>query len=205
MAESKRDNILNAAEQLFASSGFEGTTTRAIAGKADVNIAMLSYYFGSKEQLLYAVLERFSDRLMNVFRDIHTDYADPEQRLRQWLIAYIDYIFEHPNHAKIVYHQASLSQRKEDVNKLVKEFNKIRSIVLDAIKEGIDSGAFRQIDAQLAITSIIAPVNSIVLESNVIRQRLNIEAEPGKLYPEVFKERVKKHMLDVFEAVLLKR
>lgn len=43
---SKREKILNAAEKLFADLGYKGTTTRAIAKKAKVNTAMLSYYFG---------------------------------------------------------------------------------------------------------------------------------------------------------------
>lgn len=204
MSESKRDIILDAAEQLFAESGFAGTTTRAIAGRADVNIAMLSYYFGSKEKLLHAVLERFSEGLAEVFSDIEHKYDSPVERIRNWITAYIDYIFEHPNHARIVYRQISVSRKKEDVAKLISEFNKIRNIVLDALDEGMDSGQFNRVDAQLAITTITAPVNAIVLESNVMKQRLGISSPAGKLYPPEFRERVKKHMVLLFERFLIK-
>ena len=47
----KRDQILEAAEELFAQKGFEGTSVRDLAKKAKVNVAMISYYFGSKEKL----------------------------------------------------------------------------------------------------------------------------------------------------------
>lgn len=201
---SKRDIILNAAEQLFAESGFNGTTTRAIASKAGVNIAMLSYYFGTKEQLLHAVIERFSEQLGKVFDDIEQTYTNPAERLRYWITAYVDYIFENPNHARIVYRHVSVSKNKDDIIKLVSEFNKIRNIVLDAINDGIAKGIFNDVDAQLAITSITAPVNAIVIEANVMRQRLNIKQPRGKLYPVEFRERVKQHMLQMFESLLLK-
>ena len=43
---------MEAAEELFAEKGFSGTSVRDIADAADVNVAMISYYFGSKEKML---------------------------------------------------------------------------------------------------------------------------------------------------------
>lgn len=54
---SKEENILYAAEKLFAELGFEGTSTREIAKAANVNISMISYYFGSKEKLYEKLVE----------------------------------------------------------------------------------------------------------------------------------------------------
>ena len=54
---SKEENILFAAEELFAENGFEGTSTREIAKAANVNISMISYYFGSKEKLYEKLVE----------------------------------------------------------------------------------------------------------------------------------------------------
>jgi len=201
---SKREMILNAAEQLFADSGFNGTTTRAIASKAGVNIAMLSYYFGGKEQLLHAVIERFSEQLGKVFEPIEHTYSDPGERLHHCIEAYVDYIFENPNHARIVYRHVSVSRNKDDITKLVKEFNKVRNIVLNAINEGIAAGIFHEVDAQLAIISITAPVNSIIIEANVVRQRLDIKQARGKLYPVEFRERVKRHMLQMYGSLIKK-
>ncbi|WP_299184179.1 TetR/AcrR family transcriptional regulator [uncultured Chryseobacterium sp.] len=53
----KEENILFAAEALFAEKGFEGTSTREIAKAANVNISMISYYFGSKEKLYEKLVE----------------------------------------------------------------------------------------------------------------------------------------------------
>lgn len=53
-----KDRILDAAEELFADHGFAATSLRAITTAADVNLAAVNYHFGSKEELLGAVLER---------------------------------------------------------------------------------------------------------------------------------------------------
>src|SRR5512140_3135857 len=55
-AETRRD-ILKAAEESFAASGFVGATTRQVAARAGVNVATLHYHFGNKERLYRAVLD----------------------------------------------------------------------------------------------------------------------------------------------------
>lgn len=59
----KKCIILEKAEELFAAQGFSGTSVREIAHAADVNVAMISYYFGSKEQLLMEILRHRADYL----------------------------------------------------------------------------------------------------------------------------------------------
>ncbi|MBK8594243.1 MAG: TetR/AcrR family transcriptional regulator [Holophagales bacterium] len=58
--EETRREILRAAGEAFAESGFVGATTRAVAARAAVNVATLHYHFGSKEGLYRAVLENAS-------------------------------------------------------------------------------------------------------------------------------------------------
>jgi AcrR family transcriptional regulator len=54
--DSPRGRILAAASDLFAAHGLDGTSTRAVAEAAGVNLAMIHYYYGSKEQLYERVL-----------------------------------------------------------------------------------------------------------------------------------------------------
>ena len=53
-----KQRILDAAEQLFAARGFAGTSLRAVTKEAGVNLAAVHYHFGTKEDLLRAVLGR---------------------------------------------------------------------------------------------------------------------------------------------------
>ena len=55
---STRDRILESAEKLFADFGFDGASIRQIAMAAGTPVALLSYYFGSKEGLYRAVFDR---------------------------------------------------------------------------------------------------------------------------------------------------
>ncbi|MGH2607610.1 MAG: TetR/AcrR family transcriptional regulator [Tepidiformaceae bacterium] len=58
VAEDTRERILDAAEHLFSERGFDGTSIRDVTAEAAVNLAAVHYHFGSKEDLLRAVLER---------------------------------------------------------------------------------------------------------------------------------------------------
>ena len=53
-----RERLLGSAERLFARNGYAGTSLRQITADADANIAAVNYHFGSKDQLLTAVLDR---------------------------------------------------------------------------------------------------------------------------------------------------
>lgn len=67
MAEAKsvdtRERILDAAERLFMSHGYEGTSMRQITSEASVNLAAVNYHFGSKESLMQEVFRRRLDWL----------------------------------------------------------------------------------------------------------------------------------------------
>ncbi|ALS28419.1 TetR family transcriptional regulator [Paenibacillus cisolokensis] len=51
--------ILLAAKKLFAQNGFDGTSVRQVCDEAGANVALVSYYFGGKENMLYAVFQTF--------------------------------------------------------------------------------------------------------------------------------------------------
>ena len=60
--------ILEAAESLFKTNGFKGTTTTMIAGQAGVTHAMLHYYFRTKEQIFVKVLDGYFLKMHNELR-----------------------------------------------------------------------------------------------------------------------------------------
>jgi AcrR family transcriptional regulator len=66
--------LLDAAERLLVGVGHAGITTRGLAEEAGVNHGLVHYYFGSMENLLLRVLERFTERLTARQRAM---YADP--------------------------------------------------------------------------------------------------------------------------------
>jgi TetR/AcrR family transcriptional regulator, regulator of cefoperazone and chloramphenicol sensitivity len=73
--EETRGRILESALELFAASGFDGASTRAIAEHARVNLPAIQYYFGSKEGLYRAVVGQFS-------QELQADVAPIAERIR---------------------------------------------------------------------------------------------------------------------------
>lgn len=55
-----KSKILKAAKKLFAQNGFDGTSTRQIVKEAGVNISLISYYFGNKENLFFSLFDNFA-------------------------------------------------------------------------------------------------------------------------------------------------
>src|SRR5690349_3107918 len=83
------DAFLDAAERLLISHGYAGVTARRLAEEAGANHGLIHYYFGSMEQLLVQVLERFTDRLIARQRAM---YAADVPFLQKWRSAmgYLD-------------------------------------------------------------------------------------------------------------------
>jgi AcrR family transcriptional regulator len=63
--------LLDAAERVLVDSGHAGITTRRLAEEAGVNHGLVHYYFGSVENLLVRMLERFTERLIARQRDLY--------------------------------------------------------------------------------------------------------------------------------------
>src|ERR1700746_3636430 len=80
-APSSHDRILMAAKQLFASRGYENTSTVAIARMAGTSESQLMKHFGSKEGLLEAIFDQGWERMPSMLRAIH-DLPTPPDKLQ---------------------------------------------------------------------------------------------------------------------------
>jgi AcrR family transcriptional regulator len=76
--------LLDAAERLLVSVGHASITTRSVANEAGVNHGLVHYYFGSMENLLLRVLERFTGELIRRQREM---YAADVPFLEKWRTA----------------------------------------------------------------------------------------------------------------------
>lgn len=87
----KEENILLSAEKLFAEKGFDGTSTREISKMANVNISMISYYFGSKEKLFEKIFEvRMSESLSFANELLLNETLNEWEKLNMVVFRYID-------------------------------------------------------------------------------------------------------------------
>lgn len=95
--KSTEEKIKSAARRVFHQKGFAATRTRDIAEEAGINLALLNYYFRSKEKLFQLIMTEtmsgFLQRLGLVFNDAETSL---EQKIELIAEAYIDQILEEP-------------------------------------------------------------------------------------------------------------
>jgi len=76
-AEERRNEILDAAEQLFNRQGYEGTSTNDILAKVGIARGTLYHHFSSKEKIMDALIERQTERMLATARAIAADRSRP--------------------------------------------------------------------------------------------------------------------------------
>lgn len=80
-----RTDILTAARTLFADTGYEGASVRAIAAQAQVDPALIRYFFGSKENLFLALLDELKDQTSPVELNKQGEEGQGAATLRAYL------------------------------------------------------------------------------------------------------------------------
>src|SRR3954470_11364138 len=95
---STEEKIKNAARTIFHKKGFAATRTRDIAEEAGINLALLNYYFRSKEKLFDIVMAERIDKLFSVLAPLLFDEdTSLEEKLQKITDQYITMLLEHPD------------------------------------------------------------------------------------------------------------
>ncbi len=93
--EQTQQRILEAADALFGELGFDATTTRDIAERSGINKALIHYHFGTKDELLTALLERYYRALTAAVSAPLARPRDPGEQALAILDAYADFLAAH--------------------------------------------------------------------------------------------------------------
>lgn len=86
-SEIRRAEIMDAAMLLFMEKGYANTTTQDIVDKVNISRGLLYYHFKNKEDILYCLVERYSEKLL---RDIHVIVNDDDKTAIEKIRAFID-------------------------------------------------------------------------------------------------------------------
>jgi AcrR family transcriptional regulator len=98
-----REEILDAARDLFVREGFENVSMRKIAEKIEYSPTTIYLYFQDKADLLDCLCEETFERLVRRQSALDDSIADPVERLRRGLRAYIEFGLKHPNSYKVAF------------------------------------------------------------------------------------------------------
>lgn len=203
----KKDHILDVAEKVFSELGYDGASTRMISGEAGVNMAMLNYYFGSKEGLYLAVFERkisaFRTLLQNIGND---DSISAWEKMEMAIDKYVERIITNNCFQKLVNREMTLNTRTELSDKMINilmtnvhEFKKI-------MQEGIDSGIFnKDIDQEFTIMTIFGTKNYIINSPNISSNLLGHSTLDEHFLESEVKPRMKLYMKQLLKSYLVKQ
>ena len=200
----KHRQILETSEQLFAVHGCEGTTVREIAKAAKINLAMVSYYFGSKEKLIESLFKyRTENTESNVEAVVSDANLEPLQKMERLVEGFIVNVFSKKDFYKIMMAEQMLNKNVRIID-FIKQL-KLRYAVLfnQVIEEGLDKKHFTtNPDVVLLITSMTGTVIQMLINMKYYKEYYKLKDLKNDQLEELMKLRVGNYLKTSLKATL---
>jgi AcrR family transcriptional regulator len=160
--ESLRQQILDAARELFATHGYRNVSMRKIAERIEYSPTTIYLYFNDKSELLLSLCEETFSILIEKFAELDCEIQDPVERLRLGLKSYVLFGIEHPNHYKVTFMEQveNLDKAQEAKMKESKGMLAFKNIS-QTVSRCINEGRFRPVDIDLASQALWAAIHGI--------------------------------------------
>ena len=200
----KQIQIMESAEKLFAEKGFAGTSVRDIADEAGVNLAMISYYFGSKEKLLEAIFRYRGEYIkLQLENMIQNKTMNSLEKMTILMDNYINRIMQQQ-----CFHKIMAREQMMDVggttSKLIKQLKKTnQELVTKIIAEGQKKGEFKKnIDVPLMMATLIGTTSHLVTTQHYYRELNDLQSMPDEKFQEHLKKKLNNHLKIILKAIL---
>lgn len=106
----RREEILQAAKELFLEEGYDSTTIRRIADRVGISAPALYLYFKDKEALMLALCDQTFGHLIEAIGEIEKAVPDPIERVRRFGEAYVRFGLTHPDEYRLVFLGANVPE-----------------------------------------------------------------------------------------------
>lgn len=198
----KQIQILEVAETLFAEKGFDGTSIRDISKVAKINIAMVSYYFGSKEKLLESLILFKTSGLKEHLVNLIDENLEPVEKINKLIELYINRISCNKGIYRILHFELSSKKRVLDILSFseIKKAN-LKSLEL-IIQEGQAKGVFRKdVIIPLITPTILGTYFHFNMNKPFFEELLNLKTEES--FNNYIKTDLTKHIQQTIKALLI--
>ena len=200
----KREIIITTAMNLFGQKGFEGTSVREIAAGANINLAMVNYYFGSKEKLFESVVEYKASYLKGVFEELVNNTSLSQiEKLDVVVDSYVDRMFRSPQFHHLLHRELSLEHRPQMKEAIVGILLRNLASLKAIVQKGINSGEFKPVDIELTIATLIGTINHLLLSGFMCRKILQKPKNFNPYQSKKLKARLGEHLKTLLRAHLL--
>ena len=197
----KKTDILNAALKLFSEFGYEGTSTRQIAKESGANMAMINYYFGSKEGVFLEIMEDKISGFKYQLNQINEEQIPAKEKLLKVVDRYATRIFSNITFHKMMHRELSLMQRPEIFGKIKDAMASNRQVIERIIENGIAEGIFRNVDVRMCIATIMGTITLIATSPSKVDDQVDFTDEKQR---EVLRKRMVTHLQDFINTYLAK-
>lgn len=154
-AEATKARLLVAGEQLFADQGFDRTTLDAIAAAADVNKAMIRYYFGDKDGLYAAIIEAVVAEVLAELETRLPANPDPAGAMADYIEIFAEAVMARPSFPRMIlrdYLDGDIMSREGPSQTLFRFMQTTRCYY----QQGFEAGLFREVDPHMLHLSIVS-------------------------------------------------
>ncbi|HEY8547408.1 MAG TPA: TetR/AcrR family transcriptional regulator [Acidimicrobiales bacterium] len=136
----RRREILEVAKEMFAARGVKATTVRQIGSKAGILSGSLYHHFGSKLDIVDAILSEFHDHVLAGYQAIQEKELDPVERLREMTRFAFSLIVDAPAAVLMVQNEAKYLSEFDRFDYLANEDRIVAQWWYDALEEGMRQG-----------------------------------------------------------------
>lgn len=164
LVQRRRQQIVDAAVELFSRKGFEATTVGEIAAAAGISTGLIYHYARTKEDVLFLVLLTVLDSYRTELPPAMAAFEEPVDRLVAGVRAYCAVIDQRMDATVLAYratkvlpreHRATIKQAEIDTNTLIE----------DCIRDGIEAGQFRDVNPVIAAYQFVSFAHNWALKS----------------------------------------
>lgn len=194
--------ILQVAEKLFAEKGFDGTSVRDISKEANTNIAMVSYYFGSKDKMLEALVLFRTDDLAIQIENLLKETLSPLDKIGRLVDLYISRINKNKDIYKIMHFELSSKKRILNFESFQQVKKRNSAVLKQIISEGQMSGIFNlEVNVDLLAPTILGTFFHFQMNRPYYETILNLPTEEA--FENYVQNDLTKHIKQTIKALLL--
>jgi AcrR family transcriptional regulator len=197
----KKTSILTVSETLFSELGYEGTSTRQIAKEACVNMAMINYYFGSKEGVFLEIMNQRLTGFRAQLISISEEPISHMEKLVRVIDSYSRRVLCNVSFHRMMHRELSLAQRPEIWEKLKVAMNENLIVIDKIISEGIADGTFRKVDVRMLIATIMGTISYVVTSPSKLTPDSSLDITNPK-DKEILTKRLSVHLQDLVKTYL---
>ena len=173
---STQDNILAVAEQVFADHGYVAASLREIAQRADVTQALIIYYFGSKQGLLAALLERDIITALTQLDALLAWSASPTEKMERHIEGLIRLFVRFPYLARLMTDLAHHGEEETRQHIADTYLTRIFQAYERLIAEGVAAGEFVETDHRFFYFGVVGACDLIFSTSFVMKYVHGVDA-----------------------------